>query len=315
MGFFDIFKIKPSNPNTFNQSAYEKKNQKIIDKFNKTYDLNTIDGILNITVPKTKETKEPFSPVSVPENILKKKATEYKKNKQMDLAIACLRKANEFMDVSWFTYSYEDYYRLVKYLKLDRQFDNARKEEALLDEKFPSIEDDENSSENFNSLINHLKKSHEDLFEFVGAYDDCPLCSMYSGIVYSISGKSKYFPSMSELPENLKMDYCPECGGYLSFYPFYDIVPEEHDKKVKISQRPIKDRRTKEQKREYEEGKKEALQRVIDEDEYDYLYEFMPDICPKSLSGYRRMKKSNSTNFQKLYKKAKEAGYEIKFVE
>ena len=80
-----------------------------------SYDLDTIEGIEKIKVPKYPPLKGLESPVNNIEYVLQRKATEHKKNKRMDLAIACLRKSNELMDYSNFHYSEKDYIRLVKY--------------------------------------------------------------------------------------------------------------------------------------------------------------------------------------------------------
>lgn len=53
------------------------------------------------------------SVVYMPEQILSRKATEYKNNKSYDLAIACLKKVNELYPHSFYTYTRDDYERLV----------------------------------------------------------------------------------------------------------------------------------------------------------------------------------------------------------
>ncbi len=45
--------------------------------------------------------------------------------------------------------------------------------------------------------------------------------------------------------------------------------------------------------------------------EYYYLQEKLPDLCPKSLSGYSRMKSTNSKNYQKIVKQAELVGIKI----
>lgn len=42
--------------------------------------------------------------------------------------------------------------------------------------------------------------------------------------------------------------------------------------------------------------------------EYYWLEEFLPDLCPKSLSGYSRMKNSNSKSYQKIVQEAEKMG-------
>ena len=46
--------------------------------------------------------------------------------------------------------------------------------------------------------------------------------------------------------------------------------------------------------------------------EYYRIKYLLPDIAPKSISGYTRMKRENTANFQKLYNAAINAGIEIK---
>lgn len=104
----------------------------ILDKFGKIhYDLNTLEGINSIPVKSfeydPKDGKQyAFNKI---EYILQRKATEHKKNGRMDLAIACLRKANEIMPLSDMMYPIDDYLRLAKYLRLNKQFDEAHEVE------------------------------------------------------------------------------------------------------------------------------------------------------------------------------------------
>lgn len=45
--------------------------------------------------------------------------------------------------------------------------------------------------------------------------------------------------------------------------------------------------------------------------EYDWLWEHTPDICPKSLAAYSKMKNANSEKYQLLVKAAHEHGFKI----
>jgi hypothetical protein len=92
------------------------------------YDLDSIQGIMSIQIPKYKPLQGMGNPSNNIEYILQKKATEHKRNGRMDLAIACLRKSNEIFPHSNFSWPEKDYMRLVEYLKQDRQFDEARRE-------------------------------------------------------------------------------------------------------------------------------------------------------------------------------------------
>ena len=84
-----------------------------ISNSNNKYDFETLEGIQNIPIPKYKPLQGMGSATNNIEYILQRKATEHKKNGKMDLAIACLRKANEIFPHSNFAWSEKDYMRLV----------------------------------------------------------------------------------------------------------------------------------------------------------------------------------------------------------
>lgn len=48
--------------------------------------------------------------------------------------------------------------------------------------------------------------------------------------------------------------------------------------------------------------------RRIEREKYEWVQENLPDICPKSFSGYMRMKNANTKNFQKIVAEAKRLG-------
>ena len=99
-----------------------------IERFLMQYDLSDADAILQIPVPKYKRQQLPTNVPTEPEQILQRQATYYKKVKQMDLAVACLKKSNEFMKTSFYSYRVKDYMRLVDFMYLNSQFDEARSE-------------------------------------------------------------------------------------------------------------------------------------------------------------------------------------------
>lgn len=117
---------------SFNETTYNQNNQKKISDFETRYDLTKVESILSIPVPSQKQTTEPYSVVSVPEQILQKKATQYSKENKMDLAIACLKKSNEFMKKSFYTYQIKDYNRLVDFLYKAERYDEAREEQQKI---------------------------------------------------------------------------------------------------------------------------------------------------------------------------------------
>ncbi|MFT3951178.1 MAG: hypothetical protein QM689_04390 [Oscillospiraceae bacterium] len=123
-------------------------------------DFDSIEGIRSIPIPKYSKINGLASPVDNIEYILQRKATEHKKNGRMDLAIECLRKSNEIMPHSNFTWSASDYLRLVSYLKKDGQHEAARLEYSALQKQFTRQTDKERckafGENNFPDKINSI---------------------------------------------------------------------------------------------------------------------------------------------------------------
>ena len=123
-----------NNKNGFDLDEYNKYNTEKIREFKNKYDLSNISVINNI--PPEEAGKFPDggkSVVYMPEQILNRQATEYKKDKKFDLAIACLKKANEMYPFSYYSYLRDDYERLVDMMVLAGKFDEAKKEHKRLD--------------------------------------------------------------------------------------------------------------------------------------------------------------------------------------
>lgn len=167
-------------------------------------------------------------------------------------------------------------------------------------------------NEPLNSLqiqIRMAKKAGADLLEMSEHPCTCGECAKYQGRVFSISGKSKKFP---KLPEHfIKIGGVHE-GCRHDFYPYFeDMPPAYHKDIVKYSNRPFVDNRTKAQKEMYEKEMRKIEDEEKDRENFNWCYENLEDLCPKSFSGYRRMKNSNSANFQKLCAAAAEKGRNI----
>lgn len=126
--------VDTNDNDEFDIQQYEAYNNQMIDEFLSRYDLSTIEGILSIPISEAKRYPDGGkSVVYMPEQILNRKATEYKKNKQYDLAIACLAKANEMYEPSAYGYVRDDYERLVNMQVEAGYYNEAKKTHAELD--------------------------------------------------------------------------------------------------------------------------------------------------------------------------------------
>lgn len=310
MGLWDKLKqiiFQSPDSKTFDKEKYNQKNQRVIADFSKSFDLNSAVGINSITISDYKKwLKRAAGVPSYPEQILRKKATEHKRNGKIDLAIECLKKSNEFLPYSDSSYTNKDYERLIDYLYQAGRFDEAKFEKSKIEKMFL------NNSRIENRLQLQIKKAVEfgtDLLIMSEIACTCEECAKYQGRVFSISGKSTTFP---KLPDNfIKNDGVHE-GCRHTFSLFYNgISTSPHGDIVAYSNRPFIDNRTKQQKEDWERETSEKSSYTFDKENYYWCMEYLGALCPKSFSGYRRMKSTNSANFQKLKNAAKEKGKEI----
>lgn len=145
MGFLQkIFglndKTNNINNKTMSVEEYNNYNNAKIQAFINKYDLSTKEGIISIPTSEARMYTDvnSVSVVYMPEKILSRKATEYKKEKNYDLAIECLKKVNELLPYSPFAYVRNDYERLVDVLVLAGYFKEAKDEHQKLDKKYGS---------------------------------------------------------------------------------------------------------------------------------------------------------------------------------
>lgn len=198
--------VESLNPNSSNVI---KKEPKIL-KCGK-YTLSTVADIYNI----------PNSDAEVV-NDLQKSATDFKRNEQMDMAIACLRKSNEISDHEKKPLLLQkNYFRLVRYLEYAGLKEEAVAEEQQILKHHPEFLDKRISNlTGIEEAIRKNMKQKNDLL-LLTTSNHCPICSPYNNKVYSISGKSKKYP---KLPKEVIEEggFCPDC--YAGLYSFFDGI-------------------------------------------------------------------------------------------
>lgn len=261
---------------------------------------SSVESIMAIRIPKYEMIANLESPDKNIEYILQCKAMEFKRLGQMSLAIACLRKSNEIMPHSNFVWAKKDYLRLIEYLKQNGQFGEARVEEARLRQTLPQLFSvDQEALFVFRKSLSDARCLRTDLIEMSSHYCTCAECAKYQGRVYSINGKDRRFPL---IPDHIKKYGVVHEACRHTFYPYLpDLVNRsELMSAIKRSNSPYIDNRTDEEKALYENKKAFSEQMICDRGDYDYIRELLPEIAPKSFAGYRKMKSTNSKNYQKL---------------
>lgn len=292
---------------------YEAKRQAEEDYWERKYDLSTVAGINAIPIPKEKvDSSGTGSVTGQIDYYLMMKAGRYQSTGEVELALACYRKANALMPMcAVSSYSKDRYMRLPRYLRKLRRFDEARFEEAKIEAMFPngsemSLADQMENKKNLENLMQGT-----DLVEVTWVDGCCEVCGKYRGRIFSATGADTRFPRFPN-------DFCEKCG--LSYFPFFEGFSEPlYCKKrgaalIREMNKPFVDTRTPEDVREY----REVLARIKSKEstrknsaDYDWLWEFLPDLCPKSLSGYVRIKNANSEKYKILVKEAKKLGRNI----
>jgi len=257
------------------------------------------------------------------------------------LAVPLAYKAANLMIASPIGWTKKDYYRLVIQLWSIGEIKYGDHLLAELKKLLPFVAAENYLNfmhkESFNKQLSFSTEFTTDYvyIDYSGAV--CEKCAPYQNRVYSISGKDKKFP---KLPEFILHDKGIHCG--MSIHPFFyyagctltkylylnknEVKSQEVDA-IKYSNRPFIDDRSEFEKQLYEEQEKRQKERQkADEQyynrehwiekyhthlEYQEISNVLGDKAPKSFSGYMRMKKNNTANFQKIFKFAEENGIKI----
>ena len=277
------------------------------------HDFNSVEGIRNILIPKYARIVGMISPVNNIEYILHRRATRHKKSNRMDLAIECLRKANEIMPYSNFQWTANDYLHLVYYLDEAGFTDEASREREKLQSKHPDVLKSMSAciNEGNKNRIQQLSSLEYDLVQMTTHYPTCEKCAIMQGRVFSISGNDKRFPPLSiayeegthSVHKGCKHCIAPWIENAYGRTAVFDMI--------EFSNRPFVDPRSQEEIALYEKQQYESLVADTDYDNYNRLCELLPKETPKSYGSYRRVKNANTANYQKLVNEAKEIGMDI----
>ena len=88
---------------------------------------------------------------------------------------------------------------------------------------------------------------------YFGASSCCPLCSLYNGRIFSISGKDSRFPPIVSLPNEIHDGKCDVCNCYYSLGTWLEgINTPDINTAIRQSNAPLVDKRTPEQRASFE---------------------------------------------------------------
>lgn len=279
------------------------------------YDLTDRNSIYSIAIPEytyTHENKhaQDLGATGYLEYVLRMHAGLLWNNGNYDLSLVCLGKACQLMLYSPMIWKKKDYYRIVhENIELGR-FKKAKEWKDWI-EKYV-IDSSDYAKDAFARTVQSCNQFGTDLVEVGDANCCCEICAKYRKRIYSLSGRNWKFP---RFPKDFHF------GCNLQITEFYEGVMEPSFKclnYVLYSRRPFKDDRSIEEKERYKKRIEEIriaeekhlsadLNRII----YYWFKPKFPNDFPKSLSGFSRMRNSNSPKYQKLVQMIENAGYTI----
>ena len=301
------------------------------------YDLEDAGSIKSINIPKFNQLHGISSPTSDLSYILKMRVGM---ENRPHLAVPLAYKVANLMIASPVGWNKKDYYRLVAQLWSVGEVYYGDHLLKQLSEVLPFMSVDEIeyiNKKSFENALNHAKEMHTDCLQVGYLCGACKDCAPYLNRIYSITGQDSRFPKLPDFILRNKGLHC-NAGYFASLYfskqtltkYIYsengDVTTKEVDA-VKYSNRPFVDDRSEWEKQNYEKWSEDNKKRDEQDAryysrehwidnynsaiEYQKVIELLGSKAPKSFTGYCRMKKNNTANYQKIVGFAKENGIAI----
>lgn len=328
-----------SSSSPLTTERYEQHREQEVAQLERHYDFNSVKGIESIPVKKSVQTASIGSHTGEVYYYLQKKAYEHEKAGNIELAILCLKKSNALIVVNEYSCKPQSY-NLVRLLAREGRIEEAEAEKKRVDTYYDRL--GEKIDRTAHGVNSKFLLPREDLVIMSVHGSTCPECAKYQGRVYSISGRNKHFP---KVPPFFFGAGCVHkgCGHIFSSYidgvtdPMLEYTLSAHPLKnnqygrniVAFSNRPFVDDRTDEcvaaaalvcskaaakateEQNYYDNIIEVEVRRGREARDFKWLQDQFPSKCPKSLTGYRRMKTQNTKNFQILHQLAADAGKEL----
>lgn len=279
------------------------------------YDTYSVESVQSIPKFDFSNRKILGTPVYYLEYLLRMRASQERKNHNNVLAYALLRKSTQLMENTGTLYNSKDFLQLANWLYQDGKYEQAKTIEkellSMINNTVPI------HLEAFQQTIANCKQLHTDYIVCPYSSGTCPVCALYQMRVYCISGRDKRFP---KLPDIVYQHGGFHNGCRHTFYPFFLGVSSFKNQylqdcdPIKYSNRPFMDDRSDSDKQLYlqrMENQKKHEEAAMNKRIYYELMQKIPEVMPKSVAGFTKMKRANSINYQKIVKAAHDIGIEI----
>lgn len=171
--------------------------------------------------------------------------------------------------------------------------------------------------------ITQVQAIGNDLVQMTSHSSSCPICMPLEGRVYSISGKTEGYPPLDRAYTGEYANIHPNCGHrlvpYVAALQDDDTLAKDKafsNRSFDINKWNDKDKaRAQENLAAYNRGQEKKRALYVDRRQWERYKTALPNDTPKTLSGFRRMKKaSGSQNFRILQAQYKGVGYYNKVV-
>ena len=137
-----------------------------------------------------------------------------------------------------------------------------------------------------------------DLVRISQHYSACPVCAAYEGRVYSVSGKSKDYPPLSEAFGGYSVIH-PNCAHIISaYFPEFD---DRADETKAESNKPFEvDEEKKKSIEAYNKEQDRKAKLRADRDEWEKAKAAAPYQTPKTLSAYKQLKRADNDKYKSI---------------
>lgn len=163
-------------------------------------------------------------------------------------------------------------------------------------------------NESLRAISTRFRGSKDDTV-FVTTSRICPECSKYNRRIFSVYGRYKSFPI---LPHFLYTDRCPLCNTSIGYAHYFPGITGNLKQDIRDNQKTIEDKRNIEERKLWNEHIEKQNFNIESEEDYKWIVNNLPELAPKSIAGYKKMRISNSKNYQQIVSAALEKGYTIR---
>jgi hypothetical protein len=147
--------------------------------------------------------------------------------------------------------------------------------------------------------INAVQSVDGDLVQISSHNSPCPICSVYEGRIYSISGNDKRYPKLDDVFANGYSTIHPNCKHVVT--PYFEEFDDNAEENRKQSNRPfVVDKDKKADIEAYYRDQATKAARRADRNLYEKVKLVAPKEAPKTFSGFRSMKRADSVKYQQI---------------